>query len=72
MTSKPGCDSFDPQAFLAKVGAGKTISSYQKDQIIFSQGDPAGAAYEPSGLCRIGKSRTKPVPFRSFLIVSWP
>jgi hypothetical protein len=28
------------------------------------------ADYEPSGLCRIGKSSTKLVPFRSFLIVS--
>jgi CRP/FNR family transcriptional regulator, cyclic AMP receptor protein len=45
MTSKPGGDSFDPQDFLAKVGAGKTISSYQKDQIIFSQGDPADTAF---------------------------
>jgi CRP/FNR family transcriptional regulator, cyclic AMP receptor protein len=45
MTSKPGGDSFDPQAFLAKVGAGKTISSYHRDQIIFSQGDPADTVF---------------------------
>jgi CRP/FNR family transcriptional regulator, cyclic AMP receptor protein len=45
MISKPGGDSFDPQDFLAKVGAGKTISSYQKDQIIFSQGDPADTVF---------------------------
>jgi CRP/FNR family cyclic AMP-dependent transcriptional regulator len=32
---------FNPQAFLAKVGTGKTISRYRKDQIIFAQGDIA-------------------------------
>ena len=29
--------SFDPKKFLAKVGDGKTISKYRKDQIVFSQ-----------------------------------
>jgi CRP/FNR family transcriptional regulator, cyclic AMP receptor protein len=29
--------AFDPKIFLAKVGVGKTISKYQKDQIVFSQ-----------------------------------
>jgi CRP/FNR family cyclic AMP-dependent transcriptional regulator len=37
--------SFDPKKFLAKVGEGKTISKYQKDQIVFSQGDVADAVY---------------------------
>ena len=32
---------FDPQEFLAKVGTGKTISKPQKDQVVFSQGEPA-------------------------------
>jgi CRP-like cAMP-binding protein len=36
---------FDPQAFLAKVGTGKTISVYRKDQVIFSQGEVADAIY---------------------------
>ena len=36
---------FDPKRFLAKVGGGKTITKYQKDQIIFSQGDVADAVY---------------------------
>src|SRR5947199_5446301 len=27
--------AFDPKAFLAKVGDGKTISKYQKDQLVF-------------------------------------
>ena len=37
--------SFDPKVFLAKVGEGKTISKYRKDQIIFSQGQVADAAF---------------------------
>ena len=36
---------FDPKVFLAKVGEGKTISKYRKDQIVFSQGDPADAVF---------------------------
>jgi hypothetical protein len=30
---------FDPVEFLAKSGPGKAISKFQKDQIVFSQGD---------------------------------
>jgi CRP-like cAMP-binding protein len=45
MAGKSGRESFDPQNFLAKVGAGKTISSYQKDQVIFSQGEAADAVF---------------------------
>jgi CRP/FNR family cyclic AMP-dependent transcriptional regulator len=37
--------SFDPKTFLAEVGAGKTIAKYQKDQIVFSQGDVADAVF---------------------------
>jgi CRP/FNR family transcriptional regulator, cyclic AMP receptor protein len=37
--------SFDPKKFLAKVGEGKTVSSYQKDQIVYSQGDLADAVF---------------------------
>jgi CRP-like cAMP-binding protein len=36
---------FDPLAFLAKVGTGKTISVYRKDQIIFSQGEVADTIF---------------------------
>jgi CRP/FNR family transcriptional regulator, cyclic AMP receptor protein len=32
---------FDPKSFLAKVGAGRTITEYRKNQQIFAQGDPA-------------------------------
>jgi CRP/FNR family transcriptional regulator, cyclic AMP receptor protein len=37
--------SFDPKKFLAKVGEGKTISQYPKDQIVFSQGEIADAVF---------------------------
>ena len=37
--------AFDPKAFLAKVGDGKTISTCDKDQIVFSQGDVADAVF---------------------------
>jgi CRP/FNR family cyclic AMP-dependent transcriptional regulator len=36
---------FDPKIFLAKVGEGKTISEYRKDQIVFSQGDAGDAVF---------------------------
>jgi CRP/FNR family transcriptional regulator, cyclic AMP receptor protein len=37
--------SFDPKKFLARVGEGKAISEYRKDQIIFSQGEVADAVF---------------------------
>jgi CRP/FNR family transcriptional regulator, cyclic AMP receptor protein len=37
--------TFDPKNFLAKVGVGKTVSSYRKDQIVFSQGEIADAVF---------------------------
>jgi len=39
---KPG---FAPQAFLAKADGGRTISQYQKDQTVFSQGEAADAVF---------------------------
>ena len=36
---------FDPKSFLAKVGEGRTISKYRKDQIVFSQGELADAVF---------------------------
>jgi CRP/FNR family transcriptional regulator, cyclic AMP receptor protein len=36
---------FDPNIFLAKVGKGKTVSNYLKDQIVFSQGEVADAVF---------------------------
>jgi CRP/FNR family transcriptional regulator, cyclic AMP receptor protein len=37
--------SFDPKAFLAKVGEGRSINTYHKGQIVFSQGDPADEVF---------------------------
>ena len=37
--------TFDPKAFLAKADCGRTLSEYRKDQIIFSQGEPADAVF---------------------------
>ncbi len=36
---------FDPKVFLASVSGGRTISSYRKDEVIFSQGRPADAVF---------------------------
>ncbi|HEV8414632.1 MAG TPA: Crp/Fnr family transcriptional regulator [Bryobacteraceae bacterium] len=36
---------FDPQSFLAKAGAGRTLAVYRKNQPIFTQGDPADALF---------------------------
>ena len=36
---------FDPKAFLAHVGEGRSIGRYRKDQIVFSQGEPADAVF---------------------------
>jgi len=38
-------DRFDPNAFLAKVGTGKSISEFGKGQIIFAQGDAADSVF---------------------------
>jgi CRP/FNR family transcriptional regulator, cyclic AMP receptor protein len=37
--------SFDTKSFLAKVGEGRSIGKYRKDQIVFSQGAPADAVF---------------------------
>ena len=37
--------AFDPKTFLAKVGDGKTISKYQKGQVVFTQGNEADAVF---------------------------
>ena len=36
---------FDPKAFLAKVGAGKTILKFEKNQHVFEQGDVADTIF---------------------------
>jgi CRP-like cAMP-binding protein len=45
LAAKSNKGSFDPKEFLAKVGEGKTIVRYRKDQIIFTQGDQADTIY---------------------------
>ena len=42
---KPTNDGFDPKAFLAKVGVGKTILKFEKNQHVFTQGDVADAVF---------------------------
>jgi CRP/FNR family cyclic AMP-dependent transcriptional regulator len=37
--------AFDPRRFLARVGEGKTIAKYQRDQAVFAQGDIADAVF---------------------------
>jgi CRP/FNR family cyclic AMP-dependent transcriptional regulator len=37
--------SFDPKAFLAKADGGRSISKYRKNQVVFSQGDPADSVF---------------------------
>ena len=36
---------FDPKAFLARAGEGKTIAKFRRDQIVFSQGQVADAVF---------------------------
>ncbi|MDO8397500.1 MAG: Crp/Fnr family transcriptional regulator [Bradyrhizobium sp.] len=36
---------FDPQAFLATVGEGKTLSTFHKNETVFSQGDVADKVF---------------------------
>jgi CRP/FNR family transcriptional regulator, cyclic AMP receptor protein len=37
--------AFDPKLFLAKIGNGHGVVKYRKDQVVFSQGDPADAVF---------------------------
>jgi CRP/FNR family transcriptional regulator, cyclic AMP receptor protein len=36
---------FDPQVFLAKMGEGRIISDYRKDEMVFAQGDKANTIF---------------------------
>jgi CRP/FNR family cyclic AMP-dependent transcriptional regulator len=42
---RTGKDAFDPIAFLAKVGSGKTILKYRKNRLVHSQGDTADSVF---------------------------
>src|SRR6185312_7816260 len=45
MPNKSNQAIFDPKEFLAKVGEGKTILEFRKDQIVFAQGDAADTVF---------------------------
>ena len=38
-------EAFDPQAFLAKVADGQTVTNYIERQAVFAQGDPADSIF---------------------------
>src|SRR4029077_7311761 len=38
-------ESLDPGSFLAKIGGGRSITNYHKNQIVFSQGDLGDAVF---------------------------
>jgi CRP/FNR family transcriptional regulator, cyclic AMP receptor protein len=42
---KPARDPFDPLEFLARVGAGKTILEFHRNQTVFAQGDVADTVF---------------------------
>src|SRR6202165_3368709 len=42
---KPDKDMFDPKNFLAKVGAGKQVLEFHKNQNVFEQGDIADSVF---------------------------
>jgi Cyclic nucleotide-binding domain len=48
-------DDFDPQAFLARAGEGRTVLAFHKNETVFSQGDAADTVFY------IQKSRVKVV-----------
>ena len=45
MAAKSNQVAFDPREFLARVGEGKTIVEYRKDEVVFAQGDAADTIY---------------------------
>ena len=45
MTPKAKSGSFDPDAFLATMNHGRTLSEYRTGQVIFSQGDAADCVF---------------------------
>lgn len=43
--ARRGRRPFDPKAFLAQVGDGRSICRYRKGQVVYSQGEPADAIF---------------------------
>jgi CRP/FNR family cyclic AMP-dependent transcriptional regulator len=37
--------AFNPKTFLVRVSEGRSVASYRRKQVIFSQGDPADAVF---------------------------
>ena len=45
-----GKPPFDPKVFLSKLNGGRAISDFRKDQIVYTQGEPADSVlYIQSG-----------------------
>jgi CRP/FNR family transcriptional regulator, cyclic AMP receptor protein len=42
--NRPGT-AFDPMVFLSRMGEGRRTRRYRRDEIVFSQGDPADAVF---------------------------
>jgi CRP-like cAMP-binding protein len=45
LVAKRSKAAFDPKKFLARVGEGKTIAKYRRDEAVFAQGDVADAVF---------------------------
>jgi len=45
MSNNTNQAAFDPREFLAKVGEGKAILEFRKDQVVFAQGDAADTVF---------------------------
>src|ERR1700692_1150763 len=45
LMENPPRDTFDPKDFLAKVGTGKAILNFRKNQHVFEQGDVADTVF---------------------------
>jgi CRP/FNR family transcriptional regulator, cyclic AMP receptor protein len=45
LVGKPVKDMFDPKLFLAKVGTGKAIREYRKNETVFAQGEIANSVF---------------------------
>ena len=56
---------FDPKEFLAKVGEGKSILEFRRDEIVFAQGDVANTVFY------IQKGRVKVVSYPSKARKPW-
>ena len=42
---RKGKPLFDPKVFLSKVNGGRAVSDYRKDQIVYTQGEPADSVF---------------------------